>query len=92
MAYRVEVKPSAAKTLRRLDKPVQKRIAAKIEALAHDPRPPGCESIAGEPGLLRIRSGDYRIIYTANDKELLVLVIRIGHRGEVYRKLLRTKA
>lgn len=87
MAYRVTLKPSAVKELARLSKPIQERIAATIDALAGNPRPHGCETLQGQDNLLRVRVGDYRIIYTVHDRELLVLVIRIGDRKEVYRRL-----
>jgi mRNA interferase RelE/StbE len=55
--------------------------------LAENPRPHGVESLAGEKGLYRIRASDYRIVYQIRDDALLVLIVRIGHRREVYRKL-----
>jgi mRNA interferase RelE/StbE len=87
MAYRIELKPSAAKALSNLPKPVQKRVAAKIDALAVTPRPPGVTQLSGSERLYRVRSGEYRIIYQIRDEVLLILVIRIGHRREVYRNL-----
>jgi mRNA interferase RelE/StbE len=87
LAYRVELKPSAVKELAKLAKPLQRRIAAKIDALADDPRPHGWKSLEGANNILRVRVGDYRILYTLHHKELLVLVIHIGDRKEVYRRL-----
>jgi mRNA interferase RelE/StbE len=87
MAYRIELKPSAAKALSNLPKPIQKRIAAKIDALGVTPRPPGVKQLSGSEHLYRIRSGEYRILYQIQDAVLVVLVIRIGHRREVYRNL-----
>lgn len=84
-AYRVEFKPSAAKAVRKLDSDVQRRIIARAEALADDPRPPGAEKLEGMRDLYRIRVGDYRVIYQIADKVLLVLVVRVGHRRDVYR-------
>ncbi|MEV0153962.1 type II toxin-antitoxin system RelE/ParE family toxin [Micromonospora sp. NPDC050686] len=52
--------------------------------MAAEPRPAGVKALAGHPGLLRIRVGDYRIIYTVRDHELIVLVVHLGHRGDVY--------
>jgi len=63
-------------------------VARKIDALADNPRPSGAEKLKGAKDLWRIRSGNYRIIYTIQDEALLVLVIRIGHRREVYRYLM----
>ncbi|MFL6094048.1 MAG: type II toxin-antitoxin system RelE family toxin [Blastococcus sp.] len=84
--YRVELLPAAVRALRRLDRPVRVRVAAAIDALADEPRPPGAKALTGMPGLLRIRVGDYRIIYDVIDAELLVEVITLGHRREVYRQ------
>lgn len=64
---------------------MRRRIARRIEAFGTDPRPPGAETLRGGSGELRIRLGDWRVIYVVRDDELLVLVIKIGHRSEVYR-------
>jgi len=65
---------------------VQERIRKDIDSLAHNPRPPGATAMQGtERGLIRIRVGDYRVVYQVKDRELIVLVVRIGHRREVYR-------
>jgi mRNA interferase RelE/StbE len=87
----VEIKESAAKALAALSKPDQKRIQAKIDALAEEPRPRGVKKLKGPEGFLRLRVGDYRIVYSVHDDVLLVLVVRIGHRGDVYRKRHRGK-
>ena len=81
----IEVKPSAAKELARLPKPVQKRIGAKIDALAHTPRPAGAKQLSRPERIYRIRSGEYRILYQIRDNVLVILIIRIGHRKDVYR-------
>ena len=78
-AYRVEFKPSAARTVRKLDSDVQRRVIARAEALADNPRPPGAKKLEGMRDLYCIRVGDYRIIYQVADKLLLVLVVRVGH-------------
>ena len=83
--YRVEFKPSAARALRKLDADIQRRVIARVETLAENPRPPGAEKLEGMRDLYRIRVGDYRIIYQVADKVLLVLVVRVGHRRDVYR-------
>lgn len=85
--YHVEFTPAAEKELRSLDRPFQTQVFQKIESLADDPRPHGVEKLKGDDGFYRIRSGNYRIVYTINDKVLVVLVIRIGDRKEVYRQL-----
>lgn len=86
MAHEVILQPSAAKVLRKLPKAVQKRIGKRIDELAENPRPPDAKPLAGAERLLRVRAGEYRIVYTVKDRELIVLVIRIGHRRDIYRK------
>ncbi len=86
MSYAVEFDRGAAKELRRLDLPVRRRILAAVAALADDPRPAGCKAMAAwPPAHYRIRVGDYRVIYAVKDAALVVLVVRVGHRGSVYR-------
>lgn len=85
MAYRVEIKESARKALADLPKADQKRIQVKIDALGEVPRPHGVKKVKGPEGFLRIRVGDYRVIYLVQDQVLLVLVVRISHRREAYR-------
>jgi mRNA interferase RelE/StbE len=84
--YTVELTASAVKTLRDLPRIDQRKVAARIDALAENPRPPGVEKLEGADDLYRVRAGDYRIIYQIENKRLLVLVVRIGHRSEVYRR------
>jgi mRNA interferase RelE/StbE len=83
-AYRIAFTPRAQRSLASLDPPTRRRIARRIEALSTDQRPPGAEMLKGGEGELRIRAGDGRVIYVARDDALLVLVIKIGHRGDVY--------
>lgn len=88
MTYRIEVAPAAERQLRKLDPVARRRVQAAIEILAGTPRPPGAEALAGQPsGTLRVRTGDYRIVYEVHDDRLVVLVIRVGHRRDVYRGL-----
>lgn len=87
MSYAIEWRPSARKEVRRLDPPVRRRVITAIEALAYDPRPPGSVTLTGSPGWRRIRIGGYRVIYDINDRALVVLVLRVGSRGSVYRTL-----
>lgn len=82
--YNLQIKPSAAKELEALPKKDRQRVAARIQALATDPRRQGCERLSGQD-LYRVRQGNYRILYTVNDAALLVVVYKIGHRREVYR-------
>lgn len=81
----LQIKPSAAKELEALPKKDRRRVAARIQALAADPRPPGCEKLAGQDNLYRVRQGRYRTLYTVDDAALVVVVYKIGHRREVYR-------
>ena len=85
-SYRVLIKTSAAKEIEAVDpKKDRQRIVAAIRSLPDDPRPAGCEKLAGEDDRYRIRVGRYRIIYSIGDDELLVFVVRVGHRKDVYR-------
>jgi len=84
--YRIELRPRARKAFLALDKPVKRRVSDAIEALAGDPRPAGVKALQGLPGALRIRvAGDYRIVYQVDDAQLVVLVLDVGHRREIYR-------
>ena len=85
MAYSILLAPPAERQLKALDQPVQKRIVRRLRALRENPRPQGVKKLAGEDDLYRIREGDYRIIYTIRNKELIILVVKIGNRKEVYR-------
>ena len=86
MAYQVEFLPSARRDLKRLPKPLQTRIFDAVRDLADTPRPAGVKKLAGEVGLWRIRLGDYRVLYKIQDDRLLVLVVRVGHRKDIYGK------
>jgi mRNA interferase RelE/StbE len=83
----VEINQKAGKLLRKLDRPIQARLAATIAALGTDPRPTGVKALTGHPGLLRVRVDGYRVIYTVHDGELLVLVVHLGHRRHVHENL-----
>jgi mRNA interferase RelE/StbE len=82
--YRVEVRPAAIRALRKLDPKIRPRIEGAIALLAEDPRPPASRPLKGRPGY-RVRVGDYRIIYTVQDDALLIVVVTLGHRRDVYR-------
>lgn len=86
MAYTIEFLPTAVRALAALPKAIQKRIARRIDALAHNPRPPGVKVLRGGEGFLRLRVGDYRVIYRIEERRLVILVVKIGHRREVYRQ------
>jgi len=81
--YRIELRPAAVRALRKLDPPIQRRVQGAIALLADDPRPPAARALQGRPGLC-VRVGDYRIIYTVADDVLLVVVVTLGHRRDVY--------
>ena len=83
--YRIEIKKSAAKELKKIQGRDQERIIERIQGLAQDPRPPGSKKLSGEEKY-RIRQGDYRILYQIFDDTVLVVVVKIGHRRDVYKK------
>lgn len=83
-SYRVLIKKSAARELAAVPTKDRRRIVARIEALREDPGPPGCEKLTGEDKY-RLRQGNYRILYEIVDRELVVTVVRVGQRGDVYR-------
>lgn len=85
MAYRVELTKSARRDLDSLPLEIFRRVDPRIRALASDPRPHGVQKMEGGVGLYRIRVGDYRIVYQIHDKILVVLIVKIGDRREVYR-------
>jgi len=82
--YEIYFKESVWKELRKVPKKYLKKILSRIENLGFDPRPVGCEKLTGHE-LYRIRQGNYRIVYSIQDSELTIWVIKIGHRKEVYR-------
>ncbi len=82
--FEVRIRRSAAKELARLPKVETRRILRRIQALGENPRPPGSEKLAGQESY-RIRQGDYRVIYTVDDDLVIVEIVRVGHRRDVYR-------
>jgi mRNA interferase RelE/StbE len=82
--YRIEIKRSATKELRRIAAKDQRRIIDHIRSLSADPRPAGTKKLSGEEKY-RIRQGDYRILYQIYDETITVVVVRIGHRRDAYR-------
>ena len=81
--YRTELRPAAIKALRAIERKDRARIQGAIALLGENPRPPGARALHGCDGL-RVRVGDYRIIYTIRDDVLLVVVVTLGHRKDVY--------
>ncbi|CCI51549.1 type II toxin-antitoxin system RelE family toxin [Nostocoides jenkinsii] len=84
MTYRVEVAPAVVRQMRKLDPAARRRIQAAIELLAENPRPQGARKLVGGDGEWRVRTGDYRVVYEIYDDILLVLVIAVGHRRDIY--------
>ena len=82
--YELQIKPSAVKELETLPPKERRRIVTKIRKLATDPRPSGSEKLSGHQ-LYRVRQGNYRILYSVDDADLCLVVIKIGHRRDVYR-------
>jgi mRNA interferase RelE/StbE len=82
--FELRFKPSVAKDLRGIPRTDVRRLLRRIEALRDQPRPPGCEKLTGHE-LYRIRQGAYRVVYSVDDLKVVIEVIKVGHRREVYR-------
>lgn len=82
--YTVEISRRAIRSIAALPRKEERRVRAAIELLADEPRPPNCVALTGEQSVYRVRVGDYRILYEVIDARLLILVIRVGHRRDVY--------
>ncbi|MBW4617352.1 MAG: type II toxin-antitoxin system RelE/ParE family toxin [Desmonostoc vinosum HA7617-LM4] len=85
MSYQVELTPAAVRQIKKLPREVQQRLALKLEELAIEPRPDGVVKLEGSDSLYRVRFRGYRIIYEIQDKVLLVTVVKVAHRRDVYR-------
>lgn len=85
--YQVKVAVEAARFIRKQDKRIQRQIINNIRELTQNPRPAGCKKLQGYKELYRIRSGNYRIVYNIKEKTLLVFVVRVAHRKDIYRRL-----
>lgn len=83
--YEVRIARRAVKSLAGLERRDQQRIRAAMELLAGNPRPPACVTMSGEREVYRVRVGDYRIVYEVIDAMLIIHVVRVGHRRDVYR-------
>lgn len=86
MNYRIELSPAASRQFKKLDTVIQKKLKPKITALAGNPRPRGVKKLEGAEELYRLRIGDYRIIYQIQDDRLIILIVKIGDRKEIYRR------
>jgi mRNA interferase RelE/StbE len=84
MSYQVSVKPAAQRQFKKLTVEIQENLIAVIESLSEEPRPLGCKKLKGRKNQYRVRSGDYRIIYSVEDASLVVEVLKLGHRRDVY--------
>ena len=82
-SYKVLIRRSAADELGRIPKKDLRRIVVRIEKLAGEPRPDGCEKLSGQERY-RIRQGDYRVVYSIDDSTRTVEIFKIGHRSEIY--------
>jgi mRNA interferase RelE/StbE len=86
VSYDVRLAPAAVRQLRKLEPAGRRRVQAAIDLLAAEPRPPSARQLVGGAGEWRVRTGDFRIIYEIHDQHLLVLVIKVGHRRDVYER------
>jgi mRNA interferase RelE/StbE len=85
LTYAIEVLPAAERALSKVHPEIRARLRGAVLKLAADPRPPGARALKDRPGYLRVRVADYRIIYTVKNVVLTVVVVRFGHRRDVYR-------
>lgn len=85
MPFRIEYLPAATKSIEKFPREIQKRVLDRLEDLTEQPRPPGSIKLSGQD-VYRIRVGDYRIIYAIHDQQLIILVVDVGHRRDVYRR------
>ena len=83
--YRIEVSATAERQLGKLPRTDQVRVIRVIQALAADPRPPGCRKLAGHDDVFRVRTGRYRVLYAIEGRRLVILVLKVGDRKDVYR-------
>lgn len=87
MKYRIGVKKSAAKSLKKIPKSDRKRIIEKIDELSESPLDPKTTKLKGDNPFHKVRIGDYRIVYEIQDDVLLILILKVGHRKDIYRNL-----
>ena len=85
MSYEVQILPKAARQIKALSVEVRQDISFTIQSLANEPRPIGVKKLSGEKDIYRVRVGNYRVLYQIIDKVLVVVVVSVGHRREVYR-------
>ena len=86
MSYEIEWAGPALRELRKLDRQTARRVLRAVTGLAADPRPAGVRALSGQPaGTMRLRVGEFRVVYVIDDGEIRILVVRVAHRREVYR-------
>ena len=85
MSYEVQILPKAARQIKALSLEIRQDITLTIQSLANEPRPIGVKKLSGEKDIYRVRVGNYRVLYQIIDKVLVVVVVSVGHRREVYR-------
>jgi mRNA interferase RelE/StbE len=85
MRYAIEFTTSALREFKSLDRAMQRRLGSRISDLGADPFPTGTKKLQGEPDHFRMRIGDYRVIYRLDGKRVVIVIVRINHRKEVYR-------
>jgi mRNA interferase RelE/StbE len=83
-SYKILIKPSAVKEIEAIPRRDRQRLIARIQGLSSNPRPPGSEKLSGQDKF-RLRQGVYRIVYSVNDDGPSLLIVKVGHRKEVYR-------
>jgi len=83
--YRIEVSATAERQIRKLPRADQIRVIRLIQSLSSEPRPPGCRKLTGYDDVFRVRLGRYRVLYSIEDRRLVVIVLKVGDRKDVYR-------
>jgi len=84
-SYRIEVSATAERQIRRLPRADQLRVVRAIQALSIDPRPPGCRKLSGYEDVFRVRIGRYRVLYSIEGRRLVIIILKVGDRKDVYR-------
>jgi len=84
-SYRIEVSATAERQIRRLPRADQLRVVRAIQALSTDPRPPGCRKLSGYEDVFRVRIGRYRVLYSIEGRRLVIIILKVGDRKDVYR-------
>lgn len=83
--YEVQISRTAERQLGRLDRTARRRVAAAMLALAENPRPRGCRKLLGYDDVFRVRVGRYRLLYSVSDDTVVIVILKVGHRRDVYR-------